>query len=187
MIPKFFKQIALATIGTSCVAFGVATEAQAFGALNISNENGFTGNTTEVTFSNTDLEYSATGDFSFLTGDDGSVNATLFSVPGGPVNSWFTFDDGPFVFNLNQIDLAGTFGDTVFYDLIGTITDNMGTTLEVDGQFTSQMVDQSAEEGSSWSITLETIETTKVPEPSTMLGLGLVGAASAFGLKKKNS
>ncbi|NER07125.1 MAG: PEP-CTERM sorting domain-containing protein, partial [Okeania sp. SIO3C4] len=36
--------------------------------------------------------------------------------------------------------------------------------------------------GSSWSATLE-----KVPEPTTVLGLGVVAAASAFGLKKKNS
>lgn len=191
MIVQSFKNIALATIGASCVAFGVATEAQALrGTLNISNERGFIGTDTKVEFSNNDIEYYGTGVFEFFDVDpegegDGFVNTNALALPGGPVDSFFTFEDNnPFVFNLIDITLANTSGDEIKYDLIGTITNNEGKSFEVDGQFTSQMVSESNETGSSWSVTLKT---TTVPEPSTMLGLGLVAAASAFGLKKKKS
>ncbi len=183
MIAKSFKQIALATIGTSCVAFGVATEAQAFGTLNM-NSNGLLGTEDSIQFTNSEMGYSGTGDFAFLSGN-GSVDTSQLELPGGPVNSWFEFDDNSlFAFDLSEITLSFAQNGFIGYDLIGTITNNMGTTFEVDGKLTTQMVSQSGLTGSSWSATLET---RKVPEPSTMLGLGLVGAASAFGLKKKNS
>lgn len=51
MIAKSIKNIALATIGTSCVAFGIATEAQAFiGTLQISNEKGFMADMDSIDF-----------------------------------------------------------------------------------------------------------------------------------------
>ena len=112
MIAKTFKQIALATIGTSCVAFGVATEAQAFGTLNLGNENGLTSATeTQIDFNNSEMSYFGTGDFAFLGDGDGSVDLNPLVVPGGPVNSWFEFDDdSPFVFNLSNITFLGTLG-----------------------------------------------------------------------------
>ncbi|NEQ72526.1 MAG: PEP-CTERM sorting domain-containing protein [Okeania sp. SIO2C9] len=187
MIAKSLKQIALATIGTSCVAFGIATEAQAFtGTLNISNEKGFIGDADTIEFSDDDIEYFGTGVLGFLEGDAGSVDIGPLDVPGGPVDSFFTFDDNaPFTFDLDSITFAGEFRAFIMYDLMGTITDDMGTTYKVEGGFTSQLMETSGDTGSSWSLTLRTKE--RVPEPATMLGLGVVAAASAFGLKKNNS
>ena len=184
MIAKSIKNVALATIGTSCVAFGIVTEAQAFNStLNISNERGFIGDADTIEFSHSDIEYFGTGVFSSLVGDLGTVDLGPLAVPGGPVASFFTFDDqAPSVFDLDSVTLAGTLGDFVMYNLKGTITDDMGKTHKVAGDFSSQMMPASGPTGSSWSVTLE-----KVPEPATILGLGVVAAASAFGLKKKNS
>ena len=182
MITNYLKQITLATVGTGCIALGVATEAQAFGTLQISNERGFIGDADTIEFSDSDIEYFGTGDFDFLAGDIGSVFLGPLDVPGDPVDSFFTFDNAPSTFDLESITLAGTLGDFVMYNLAGTITDDMGKTFRVEGGLTSQMSAASGATGSSWSATLE-----KVPEPTTVLGLGVVAAASAFGLKKKNS
>ena len=188
MTTNYFKQITLATIGTGCIALGVATEAQAFGTLNISNERGFIGDADTIEFSHDDIEYFGTGDFDFLVGPgpdlegDGSVYLGPLDVPGDGVDSFFTFDDNsPFVFNLSSINLAFEFQDIVSYNLEGTITDGTKS-YKVGGRFTSQMMPTSGDTGSAWSATLE-----KVPEPTTVLGLGVVAVASAFGLKKKNS
>ena len=196
MFTNYFKQITLATIGTSCIALGIATEAQAStGTLNISNELGFIGNTETFEFADSenayldmmidDIEYFGTGVFSSLVGDVGSVYLDPLDLPGGPIDSFFTFttfDNSFFTFNLASISLADTaLGDKVDYDLMGTITDGTNS-YRVEGIFSSQMMTASGAIGSSWSVTLET-----VPEPSTMIGLGVVAAASAFGLKKKNS
>ena len=186
MSTKSLKQIALAAIGTSCIAFGIATEAQAFtSTLNISNERGFIGNSDTIQFSHSDIEYFGTGDFSFLDGDIGSVYLGPLGVPGGSVASFFTFgNNNPFVFDLDTIQLnPSSSGGDVKYDLMGTITDGMDTSYKVEGRFTSQMMSESGETGSSWSLTLAKT----VPEPATILGLGVVAAGSVFGLKKKNS
>lgn len=195
MFTNYFKQITLATIGTGCIALGLATEAQAFGTLNISNQEGFSGNENSIDFFSDDTEYSATGvlDFLNISSDtdlnDGSVFDDFFAVPGGaPITSFFTFNNGSSTFNfdLESITFAdtikGKFSEFIMYDLMGTITDDMGKTYKLVGGLTSQTMGPSGATGSSWSVTLQT-----VPEPSTMIGLGVVAAASAFGLKKKNS
>lgn len=70
----------------------------------------------------------------------------------------------------------------MMYNLTGTVTHG-DETYNVEGALTSQMMGAGVD-GSSWSATLVT---TTVPEPATILGLGVVAAGSAFGLKKKNS
>ncbi|WP_293077038.1 PEP-CTERM sorting domain-containing protein [Okeania sp. SIO3B5] len=186
MTTNYLKQITLATIGTGCIALGVATEAQAsIGTVNISNDIGFFGSNTGIEFLDNDIEYAGFGVFSsFGTDADGSVITGSFGVPGGPITSFFTFDANPgFVFDLDSITFAGQMGDFVMYDLMGTITDDAGTAYQVEGGLSSQMIG-SPSQGYSWSASLET---KRVPEPATILGLGVVAVGSAFGLKKKNS
>ncbi|NEO53368.1 MAG: PEP-CTERM sorting domain-containing protein [Okeania sp. SIO3B5] len=185
MTTNYLKQITLATIGTGCIALGVATEAQAsIGTVNISNDIGFFGSNTGIEFLDGDIEYAGSGVFSsFGTDADGSVMTGMFGVPGGSITSFFSFDDDSSTFDLDSITFVGQMGDFVMYDLMGTITDNAGTTYQVEGGLSSQMIG-SPSQGSSWSATLET---KRVPEPATVLGLGVVAVGSAFGLKKKNS
>ncbi|WP_293087705.1 PEP-CTERM sorting domain-containing protein [Okeania sp. SIO3B5] len=187
MIANSIKNIALATIATSCVAFGIATEAQAFiGTLQISNEKGFMGDMDSIDFLDNDIEYYGEGVFSAFTADsDGSVGVTSLNLlTDPPVDSFFQFDEhSPSKFNLTSITISPD-SDMFFmmYDLVGTVTHD-NETYNVEGALTSQMMGAGVD-GSSWSATLVT---TTVPEPATILGLGVVVAGSAFGLKKKNS
>lgn len=188
MITKSLKQIAFATIGTSCIALGIVTEAQAAvfsGSIQI---NGFEFKTTDDGFQidQEGMAYTGAGDFDFLGGGFigiGEVDTMEVLVPGAmDIESFFVFSDDSLSFTLESIKQLDAEAPGVEYMFTGTIEDD-GDITKMTGALTSQLIGD-PDEGYSWSVSMES-ET--VPEPTTILGLGVVAVASAFGLKKKNS
>ncbi|MGD1805817.1 PEP-CTERM sorting domain-containing protein [Dapis sp. BLCC M126] len=110
----------------------------------------------------------------FIALNDGTV-LFLESV------SDFTFIDNTDSTDVNLGFMGYFLKDGMETDATGSITFQVQQSLQEvqNAVMDNQLLD------AAFSGTVATSEA--VPEPSTMLGLGLVAAASAFGLKKKNS
>ncbi|NET46227.1 PEP-CTERM sorting domain-containing protein [Okeania sp. SIO2B3] len=101
-----------------------------------------------------------------------------------------SFNDFTFTPQFGTTDI--NLGFSGFFLNDGHMTDAMGSiTFQVIGQLNEDSFagDETFEASFSGVVfgTEDTEDKVRVPESSTILGLGVVAAASAFGLKKKNS
>ncbi|WP_293159178.1 PEP-CTERM sorting domain-containing protein [Okeania sp. SIO2C9] len=98
-----------------------------------------------------------------------------------------SFNDFTFTPQFGTTDI--NLGFSGFFLNDGDMTDAMGSiTFQVIGQLNEDSFEGDEIFQASFSgVVFGTEDNVTVPEPPTMLGLGVVAAASAFGLKKKNS
>ncbi|NEN91433.1 MAG: PEP-CTERM sorting domain-containing protein [Okeania sp. SIO3H1] len=101
-----------------------------------------------------------------------------------------SFNDFTFTPQIGTTDI--NLGFSGFFLNNGDVTDAAGSiTFQVIGELNEDSFagDETFEASFSGVVfgTEDTEDSVRVPEPSTMLGLGVVAAAFAFGLKKKNS
>ncbi|MDY7004858.1 MAG: PEP-CTERM sorting domain-containing protein [Cyanobacteriota bacterium] len=178
MTTNYLKQITLAAIGTGCIALGVATEAQAAALSGTFEVTGFLfdGETTAIDFPG--IVYGGTGDFATMPGAIGTVSGDSFSdiANDGPIENFFVFTetDGLSFTLTSAEEVDNDMG--IAFTLMGTIEDGEGHTTHLTGSLTGQHTVLS-----SWSATLET---KRVPEPSTMIGLLGVTALGVVSLRK---
>ncbi len=185
MITKYLNQLTFATIGSSVITLGLVTGAQAAtfsGSLEISGQ-GFYLTEDGSQIESEMIFVDGTGDFDTWDGT-GTVATEDFSgvSENDPYESFFTFSDGEedYGFTLTGVESEDASGDFIAYSFTGYIEDE-GDITTLEGTFTAQHGD-----GSSWSLSLETIDdTASVPEPSTMIGLMGISALGMTALRKK--
>jgi hypothetical protein len=120
-----------------------------------------------------------------LDGVDTNLPDVLFmDFGGGKTLSLTSVTDYTFVPKVGTTDI--NMGFMGFFD-------NNGEKSEANGSITFQtlgtITQADLDAGNTYEATFSgiTVASESVPEPTTILGLGVVAAGSAFGLKKKNS
>ncbi|GGA51221.1 PEP-CTERM sorting domain-containing protein [Okeania sp. KiyG1] len=166
MTTNYLKQITLATIGTGCIALGVATEAQAAALSGTLEVSGLQFNGDEIRIELEDMMYLGTGDFLAPAFSMGTVSTESFSSVStmNPIDHFFTSESGGIDYSFTLTSAIEVDDPTnVEYNFAGTVEDEEGHITHWTGLFLAAHGDQA-----SWSVSLET---KRVPEPSTMIGL----------------
>ena len=181
MITNYLKQFTLATIGTGCIALGIATEAQAAvfsGSLQL-NGFGFEAADNQAMITSPFQMYgSGTEDLATWQGFGNVSSDNFFNVSSdNPIESFFVFED-QYDFTLTSATEEDTNGNGITYSFTGYIEDEGDI-----NNFTGLLTAQSS--GSSWSASIETVA--DVPEPSTMISLLGVTALGMTSLRKAKS
>ncbi|NEN91431.1 MAG: PEP-CTERM sorting domain-containing protein [Okeania sp. SIO3H1] len=210
MIAKSLKQIAFATIIVSApLAVATVFNAGTANAAVLSGNFSFDGAGNTISFDENMLDFAEGGiALSLKNGYFAGVNsdAQIFDISGLAALDDMDTDIAPVKF----IELSdGTtlnltsFNDFTFTPQIGTTDINLGFSgfflndedmTYAAGSITFQVIGELDKDSFAGDGTFEAsfsgvvfADNAKVPEPATMLGLGVVAAGSAFGLKKKNS
>lgn len=206
------KNIMIAALVSAPLAVATVFNAGVANAAVLSGNFSFDGAGNTISFDENMLDFADDGIvLSLKNGDFAGVDsdANIFDISSGlaaldgmntvmaPVK-FIELSDGT-TLNLTS------FNDFVFTPQEGTTDINLGFSgfflndgdmTDANGSITFQVVGPLDEDSfagdeqfqASFSgVVFGTEENVRVPEPSTMLGLGLVAAASAFGVKKKNS
>ena len=116
------------------------------------------------------MMYTGTGDFETWSGvGEVGTDDFLNVSPDDPYESFFTFSDGEedYNFTLTAVEAEDTNDNAIAYSFTGFIEDE-GDITTLEGSFTPQHGD-----GSSWSVSLETVDENveTVPEAYTIIGL----------------
>ncbi|NEQ75101.1 MAG: PEP-CTERM sorting domain-containing protein [Okeania sp. SIO2C9] len=206
------KNIMIAALVSAPLAVATVFNAGAVNAAVLSGNFSFDGAGNTISFDENMLDFAGDGIFlSLKNGDFAGLDsdAKIFDISSGlaaldgmdtvmaPVK-FIELSDGT-TLNLtsfNDFTFTPQFGTTDinlgfsgFFLNDGDMTDAMGSiTFQVIGQLNEDSFEGDEIFQASFSgVVFGTEDNVTVPEPPTMLGLGVVAAASAFGLKKKNS
>ncbi|MGB3510001.1 MAG: PEP-CTERM sorting domain-containing protein [Microcoleaceae cyanobacterium] len=133
-----------------------------------------------------------------FTGFDSAYIFDL-NVDTGGLQSFLDLDalDGLDTLTLTEVSPFSFTHDNFFsttdvtVDFMGFFESATGEQSNATGRLTFQtlgtITQADLDAGNTYEAAFSGVVVSKVPEPTTMLGLGVVAAASVFGLKKKNS